>query len=197
MNSLKYHSPLDPVPLCIFHSITTYRIGFITDIINVSLISYVVPQSMKYSYITPLLKKPTIDHSNLANYRPISQLTSISETLERVVSIKLIQYITSNDIVNCFQSAYLHHRSTDTARNRIIIDILLSLDDKSPCYLVMLDLSCALDSLNLQINSFHLREIFINCQFLNWFNSFVSKRSSSLKINSSLSVPFIHSCGIP
>ena len=77
LNSLKSHSPLDPFPLCLFHSIFPYLIGFITDIINLSLITAVVPQSMKYSYITPLLKKPTLDHSNLANYRPISQLSSM------------------------------------------------------------------------------------------------------------------------
>ena len=61
----------------------------------------------------------------------------------------------------------------------------------------MLDLSCAFDSLNLQILSFRLREIGINGQVLNWFNSFVSNRSSSVNINSSLSVPFVHSCGVP
>ena len=197
LNSLKSHSPLDPVPLWLFHSTYPYLIGFITDIINLSLITAVVPHSMKYSYITPLLKKPTLDHSNLANYRPISQLSSMSNTLERVVSSQLIQYITSNNIVDCFQSAYLPHRSIEAALNLIISDILLSLDAKSPCYLVLLDLSCAFDSLNLQILSFRIREIVINGQVINWFNSFVSNRSSSVKINSSLSVPFVHSCGVP
>ena len=100
LNSLKSHSPLDPVQLCTFLSISPYLIGFITDIINLSLINDVVPQLMKYSYITPLLKKPTLDHSNLANYRIISQLSCISNTLERVVSSQLIQYITSNNIVD-------------------------------------------------------------------------------------------------
>ena len=110
-------------------------------IINLSLITTVVPQSMKYSYITPLLKKPTLYHSNLANYRPISQLSSMSKTLERVFSSQLIQYITSNNIVDCFQSAYIPHRSTDIALHLIISEILLSLDAKNPCYLVLLDLS--------------------------------------------------------
>ena len=162
-----------------------------------SLITAVVPQSMKYSYITPLLKKPTLDHYNLANYIPISQLLYMSKTLERVVSSQLIQYITSNNIVDCFQSAYLPHRSTETDLNLIISEILLSLDAKSPCYLVLLDLSCAFDSLNLQILSFRLREISINGQVLNWFNSFVYNRYLSVNINSSLSVHFVHSCGIP
>ena len=141
LNSLKYHSPLYPVPLCLFHPISLYLIGFITDIFNVSIITSVLTQSMKYSYITPLLKKPTLDHSNLANYRPISQLSSMSKTLERVVSSYLIQYITSNNIVDCFQSAYLPHRSTETALHLIISEIILYLDAKSPCYLALFDLS--------------------------------------------------------
>ena len=162
-----------------------------------SLITAVVPQSMKYSYIIPLLKKPTLNHSNLANYIPISQLSSMSKTLERVVSSQLIQYITSNNIVGCSQSAYLPNRSTETALHIIISEILLSLDSKNPCYLVMLDLSCAFDSLNIQIISFSLHEIGINDQVLNWFNSFVYNRSSSVQIKYSLSVPFVHSCGVP
>ena len=130
-----------------------------------SLITYVVPHSMKYSYITKLLK-PTLDHSNLANYIPISQISSISKTLERVVSSQLIQYIISNNIVDYFQSPYLNNHSTEKDLHLIISDILLSLDSKSPCYLVLLDLSCAFDSLNLQIISFRLREIGINGQVL-------------------------------
>ena len=113
-------------------------------------------------YITPLLKKPTLDHSNLTNYRPISQLSSISKTLERVVSTQLIHYITTNNIADCFQSAYLPHRSTETALNLIFSDILLSLYTKIPCYFILLDLSCAFDSLNLIILSYRLREIGIN-----------------------------------
>ena len=45
LNSLKSHSPLDHVSLCLFHSISPYLISFITNIINLSLITAVVPQS--------------------------------------------------------------------------------------------------------------------------------------------------------
>ena len=121
----------------------------------------------------------------------------MSKTLERVISSQLIQYITSNNIVDFFQSAYLPHRSIETALHIIISAIILSLDAKCPCYFILLDLSCAFDSLNLQIISFRLRDIGINGQVLNWFNSIVSNRSSSVKINFSLSVPFVHSCGVP
>ena len=78
------------------------------------------------------IKKTTLDQSNLSSYRPISQLSSISETLERVVSTQLINYITSNAIVDKYQSLYLPHRSTETALTLIINDILIFLDNKFP-----------------------------------------------------------------
>ena len=114
MTSLKTNSPLDPIPLNLLHSLSPSFIGLITEIIHRSLISSIVPHSMKYSYIIPILKKTTLDQSNLSSYRPNSQLSSISKTLERVVSTQLINYITSNAIIDTYQSAYLPHRSTET-----------------------------------------------------------------------------------
>ena len=55
--------------------------------------------------------------------------------------------MTSNDIVDKYQSAYLPHRSTETALTLIINDILIALDNKAPCYIVLLDLSSAFDTL--------------------------------------------------
>ena len=92
---------------------------------------------MKYSYIIPIKKKTTLDQSNLSSYRPISQLSSIYKTLERVVSSQLINYITSNAIVDKYQSAYLPHRSTETALTLIINEILIYLGNKAPFYLVL------------------------------------------------------------
>ena len=126
----KFSFSIRSCPIMPIHSTSPYLISFITDIINLSLITSVVPQSIKYSYITPLLNKSTIDQSNLANYRPIFQLSPMSNTLERVVSSQLIQYITSNNIVYCFHRAYLPHYSTDTALHLIISNILLYLDGK-------------------------------------------------------------------
>ena len=129
---------------------------------------------MKYAYITPILKKHNLDSSILSNYRPVSQLSSISK--ERIVTRHLIDYIISTSIVDCFQSAYLPNRSTDTAIKIVFNEIILSMDNKASCYLVLLDLSSAFDTLNPRILSYRLREIGIHGQVHNWLMSFSSNR---------------------
>ena len=51
MTSLKTNSPLYPIPFNILRSLSPSFIGLITAIIHRSLISYIVPHSIKYSYI--------------------------------------------------------------------------------------------------------------------------------------------------
>ena len=92
--------------------------------------------------------------------------------MERIVARQLIDYIISNSIVDCFQSAYLPNRSTETALNIVFNDSILSMDNKASCYLVLLDLSSAFDTLNHMILSYRLREIGIHGQVHNWLMSF-------------------------
>ena len=197
MSCLKSNSPLDPLPLNLLRILSPYLIDIITGIIRVSLSSSIVPQSMKYVYITPILKKHNLDSSILSDYRPVSQLSSMSKTMERIVARQIIYYIILNCIVDYLKSAYLPSRSTETALNIVFNDIILSMDNKVYCYLVLLDLSSAFDTLNHRILSCRLREIGIHGHVHNWLMSFVSNRISSVKINSSLSAPFDHTHGIP
>ena len=118
--------------------------------------------------------------------------------MKLIVARQLIDYIISNYIVDCFQSAYLpNHNSTETALNIVINDIILSMDNKASCYVVLLDLSSAFDTLNHRILSYRLREIGIHGQVHNWLISFVSNRISSVNIKSSLLAPFDHTHGVP
>ena len=71
------------------------------------------------------------------------------------------------------------------------------MDNKASCYLVLLDLFSAFDTLNHMIIYYRLREIGIHVLVHNWLMSFVYNRISSVKIKSSLSAPFDHTCGVP
>ena len=74
--------------------------------------------------------------------------------------------------------------------------ILISLDNKAPCYLVLLDLSSAFDTLDHNILYIRLNEIGIYGQVHSRFMSFVSSRTSSVNINFSLSPPYVNMHGV-
>ena len=72
-------------------------------------------------------------------------------------------------IVYKYQSAYLPHRSTEIALTFIINDIFIYLGNKAPCYLVLLNVSSAFDTLDCNIFSIGLNEISIHGQIHSWF----------------------------
>jgi hypothetical protein len=51
------------------------------------------PCSFKTFVITPLIKKPNLDSSNLSNYRPISNPNNISKILEKLFLTRLQSHI--------------------------------------------------------------------------------------------------------
>ena len=103
----------------------------------------------------------------------------------------------SNAIVDKYQSAYLPRRSTETALTLIIKDILIYLDNKSICYLVLIYLSITFDTLDHNILSNGLNEIGIHNKVHSWFMYFLSSITCSVKINSSLSPPYFNIDGVP
>jgi hypothetical protein len=71
---------------------------FIVELFNRSLSSGSVPSTFKDAYITPLLKKASMDPADVRSYRPISNLSVMSKLLERLVAKQLIEYLTSSGL---------------------------------------------------------------------------------------------------
>ena len=88
-NIIKSSSPkscmLDSIPTPLLISNLDVLLEPITDIINKSLQSGIVPTSFKHAIVFPSLKKETLDPLVLKNYRPISNLSFVSKILEKVV----------------------------------------------------------------------------------------------------------------
>ena len=55
-----------------------------------------MPSSLKSAVLTPLLKKPSLDHEALSNFRPISNLKVILKVIEKVIAVRLQAYIDFN-----------------------------------------------------------------------------------------------------
>ena len=89
---------------------------------NVSFSEGHFPSHFKKAIVTPLLTKRDLDAENLANYRPISNLNTISKMIERLVLVRIHHHIIQSPNYNIPQSAYQKHHSTQTALLRILND---------------------------------------------------------------------------
>ena len=54
--------------------------------------------SLKTAVLSPLLKKASLDHEVLSNYRPISNLKVISKIIEKVIVVHLQRYLEANQL---------------------------------------------------------------------------------------------------
>jgi Reverse transcriptase (RNA-dependent DNA polymerase) len=97
------------------------------------------------------LKTPNLDKSLPANYRPISNLNTLSKIPERLFLARFQPFVSSSPNFNQFQSAYRHHHSTETAILSTLDNIFHSSDIGKSTLLVSLDLSAAFDTIDHHI----------------------------------------------
>ena len=188
---------LDPMPTNLLKDNIETLAPIITDIVNTSLQSGVVPAAMKHAIITPIIKKRGLDVNLYANYRPISSLSVVSKTLERYVALELRRYLDDKCLNDPFQSAYRPGHSTETALVRIHNDLLLSIDSRRSVVLVLLDLTAAFDTLDHTTLLNRLRELGVGRTVLAWFTSYLVGRSNAVKIRQTTSSRQTLMYGVP
>lgn len=188
---------LDPMPTWLLKNCLPVLIGPLTHIINRSFIEGSVPLQMKTAVVSPVLKKPSLDENDMKNYRPISNLSFTSKTLERVVADQLNHHMTANEIHEPFQSAYRSNHSVETALLRVQNDILMSMDRGEASILVLLDLSAAFDTVDHTILLQRLKCIGISGIVHQWFQSYLSDRCQNVKVGESSSRSLPLRQGVP
>ena len=92
----------------------------LTYLINSSLASGIFPQCLKSALVTLILKKRWLDHNDLNNYRPVTNLCIIAKILEKLVLSQVSAYLNSHNLYHTFQSAYRPGHSTETALLKVV-----------------------------------------------------------------------------
>ena len=94
----------------------------------------------------PLLKKARLDRSSPANYRPISNLSTVSKVLERLVLARLRPHLTNSTNFAKWQLASRQGHSTETTLLDVLENVYAAADDKEVTVLIGFDLSAAFDT---------------------------------------------------
>ena len=197
MSSPNKQCDLDSIPTSLLKLVCGDLCPLIAHIVNSSLQSGFLPSQFKMALVSPRLKKPSLNPDDLRNYRPVSNLSFLSKTLERVVVNQLTQYLQQNDLLEQNQSAYRQHHSTETALLRIDTDIRCAVGNRKVVLMAMLDLSVAFDTVNHDILLHSLSSIGIQGTALKWFESYLKHRSQAVIIQGERSAVQQLSTGIP
>ncbi len=189
---------LDPIPTWLLKQCIAELLPLITSIMNTSMQSGVFPSSFKTAIIRPHIKKPNLDHEDLKNYRPVSNLHFLSKILEKLVANRIDEHLGRNQLHDPNQSAYRKKHSTETAMIRISNDIIQGLDQGKQTMLASLDLSAAFDTVDHQIFLHRLKTAFgVNNVVLSWFHSYLQDRQYNVCIKETLSSLKLLTCGVP
>ena len=89
-----------------------------------------------------------LDHNDLNNYRPVSNLCFIAKILEKLVLFQVSAYLNSLNLCNTCQSAYRPGHCTETALLKVVNDLFLSLNKGNISVLALLNFSSAFDTID-------------------------------------------------
>ena len=191
-------SPLDPVPISIIKKLSSIFCPILVRLANLSFQEGTFPDTFKTAQVLPLLKKSNLDPDNPANYRPISNLSTFSKLLERLVLQRLRNHISSNPNFSLHQSAYRPFHSTETALLHVMNDTYNACSNRNAVIMVSLDLSAAFDTishdvlLNRLCTEFGLKE-----RSLSWIESYLCNRKQFVKIGRHFSPTVLINAGVP
>ena len=157
----------------------------LTEICNHSIRNSCFPSIWKKARVTPLHKRNSTDDPE--NYRPISILPLLSKVLEKHVHNSLYEFFLVNNLLSPQQSGFRTKHSCETALTEMTDDWLSAMYNNAYCGVLFLDLCKAFDLVDHDILLRKLKLYQLGEQSLFWFESYLSDRKQSVKINATYS----------
>jgi hypothetical protein len=143
------------VPIDLLKIIKTLVSLPLSYIFNCSFSTGIVPDNLKIAQVVPIYKKgPT---SYLSNYRPISLLSVFSKLLEKLMYIRLIDFLNKNNVIFPAQFGFRENHSTSHALILIVDKIQRAIEEKLVSCGIFLDFCKAFDTVDHSILLYKLQ----------------------------------------
>jgi len=167
----------------------------LTDIINCSFETGIIPNDIKIAKVIPVYKSGPKDV--FSNYRPISVLPFFSKIFEKLAYNRLLNHIEKHAILNPNQYGFRKNHSTDMALIDITDKISQAIDNRLYSAGIFIDLSKAFDTVDHLILLSKLEHYGIRGMPLEWFQNYLSSRQQFVSINGESSNKLPVTCGVP
>ena len=154
------------------------------------------PESWELATVIPI-PKPGKDHAEPNSYRPIALTSCLCKTLERMINVRLVCYLESNNLISPVQSGFRSERSTNDNLVRLETFIRDAFVAKEHVVAVLFDLEKAYDTTWRHGIMRDLHDLGIRGRLATFIENFLADRWIQVRVGSTLSEKFDQAQGIP
>lgn len=170
-------------------------VDILTILINRCFETGTFPDCLKIAVIVPIHKKGSRSDPN--NYRPISLLSIFSKIIEKLLKSRLESFLNRENILSTDQYGFIRGRCTEDAITTLVDEISLGANKGECVGAIFLDLTKAFDT----VSHSKLLEI-LSCVGINGigyeiFESYLTNRRQSVRLNGGLSDFGVLEYGVP
>ena len=151
---------------------------------NQSINEGTYPDYLKTAKCIPIYKGAPLDPSDPVNYRPISILTAINKTFERILHNQLSRYLEENNLLPYFQYGYRKSHNTSQAITDYVDYIKKASSNKLCTIAVFMDLSKAFDTVDKTILQQKLYELGLTDLSTSLIDSYMTDRKLCMNSDS-------------
>ena len=154
------------------------------------------PESWELATVIPI-PKPGKDHAEPNSYRPIALTSCLCKTLERMINVRLVWYLESNNLISPVQSGFRSERSTNDNLVRLETFIRDAFVAKEHVVAVFFDLEKAYDTTWRHGIMRDLHDLGIRGRLATFIENFLADRWIQVRVGSTLSEKFDQAQGVP
>ena len=175
----KSSSGFDCISNIMLKEICPALVDILTDLFNQSLSIGIFPELMKEAEVVPLFKSKS--PLEITNYRPISLLLTLSKILEKIIYSRMYNFLNETNQLFISQYGFRAKHACDHAISELLGEIVKNHQLGKYTVGIFLDLSKVFDTLEHSVVFAKLEKYGIRGTMLDWFRSYLTNRSLSMK----------------
>lgn len=146
---------------------------------------------------TILIPKPGKDLQEPKNYRPITLLSALGKTLEKVINVGLVKILEMRNILPESQAGFRSKRSTQDQLFRLTQDISAAFQQNKVAMATMFDIEKAYDKVWHHGLILKLKQLGLSDPTIALIQNFLSDREIAIRIKDTESKPILLNAGMP
>lgn len=185
----------DDINSTLVKNIAPSIIDVLTFLINFSLSSGEFPDCLKRAIVIPVFKRG--DNMLPDCFRPISLLSVFAKIIEKIVKIRLINFLNKHNFFSLNQYGFREGLSTEDALLTFMESVYEPINIGKKVSALFIDITKAFDTIDHAILFDKLWWAGIRGLPLLWFTSYLSGRQQSVRVENCEGSPGCVSCGVP